>query len=148
MPDLGDGLLGCYRCGYVWRLRKAPVRICPRCKSSSWNSPRTSTRARPPREGGLGVKEIIGPKRAALRSLAREYGAISLRVFGSVARGEAGPDSDVDLLLTFRPPIGLLRRGELRERAEALLGRSVDFTTEASLHWLVRPRVIGEAIPL
>lgn len=148
MPDLGDGLLGCFRCGYVWRLRKAPVRICPRCKSSSWNSPRTVSPVPPPRKGGLGVEEIIGPKRDALRSLAREYGAVSLRVFGSVARGEARPDSDVDLLVVFRQPIGLLRRGELKERAGALLGRPVDLATEANLHWLVRPRVSAEAIPL
>ncbi len=148
MPDLGDGLLGCFRCGYVWRLRKAPVRICPRCKSTSWNSARTVTRAPTARKGGLGVEDILGPKRNALRSLAREYGVVSLSVFGSVARGEARADSDIDLLVVFRQPIGLLRRGELKERAGALLGRPVDLATEANLHWMVRPRVMGEAIPL
>ena len=73
---------------------------------------------------------------------------VDLRIFGSVARGEAGPDSDVDFLVRFRRPIGLLRRSEFRERAESLLGRRVDLATEASLHWMVRPRVLLEAIPL
>ncbi len=80
--------------------------------------------------------------------LAREYGAVDIRIFGSVARGTASPRSDIDLLVTFRRPLGLLRRGELKESAEALLGRPVDLATEANLHWMVRPRVLGEAIPL
>ncbi|MGI0133042.1 MAG: nucleotidyltransferase family protein [Thermoplasmata archaeon] len=91
---------------------------------------------------------MVGPRRRALKALAEEYGGFDLRVFGSVARGEARPDSDVDLLVRFRSPVGLLRRSELRERVETLLGRKVDLATEANLHWLVRPRVVAEAVPL
>jgi uncharacterized protein len=80
--------------------------------------------------------------------MAAEYGGSDLRVFGSVARGEAGRRSDIDLLIRFRRPIGLLGRIEFRERAERLLGRSVDLATESNLHWMVRPRVLAEAVPL
>ena len=48
---------------------------------------------------GLGINEIIGDKRAAIISVARKYGASNVRVFGSVARGEATEASDVDLLV-------------------------------------------------
>ena len=94
------------------------------------------------------MKDVIGSRASELKSLAAEYGGSDLRVFGSVARDEAKPRSDIDLLVRFRRPIGLLRRIEFRERAERLLGRSVDLATETNLHWMVRPRVLAEAVPL
>jgi predicted nucleotidyltransferase len=69
-------------------------------------------------------------------------------VFGSVARGEAGPRSDVDLLVVFPDPPGVLARMEFEERLESLLGRRVDFATESNLHWLIRPRVLAESVPV
>lgn len=50
---------------------------------------------------GLGIADIIGDKREAILKLAEKYGATNVRVFGSVARGEARPDSDVDFLVDF-----------------------------------------------
>jgi predicted nucleotidyltransferase len=146
MPDLGGGLLGCYRCGYVWRLRKSPVRMCPRCKSKAWDQPSPATPRQVRRGRGLGIVEVIGPKRAALVALVAEYGGTDVRVFGSVARGSARSGSDVDLLVRFRPPIGLLARMELKERTTQLLGRRVDIATPESLHWLIRPSVLTEAV--
>ncbi|MCI4326514.1 MAG: nucleotidyltransferase family protein [Thermoplasmata archaeon] len=148
MPDLGSGLLGCYRCAYVWRLRKSPVRMCPRCKSTQWNVPRPVRRSnRRSRQGG-GIEEILGDHRQAFLKLARSFGASKIRVFGSVARGEAGPKSDLDLLVEFRRPLGVLSRAEFEVKIEALLGRPVDLATEEELHWLVRPRVLSEAVPV
>jgi predicted nucleotidyltransferase len=146
MPDLGSGLLGCYRCAYVWRLRKSPVRLCPRCKSPQWNTPRpTEPRKGRPRTG-LGIPELLGKRRSAMFAIARSFGVTDIRVFGSLARREAGPKSDVDLLIRLRSPLGVLRRAELEEKLEALLGRPVDVATEEELHWLIRPRVIAEAV--
>jgi len=146
MPDLGAGLLGCYRCGYVWRLRKSPVSICPRCKSRGWNQPTSRQRER--RGGGKGIDDVIGDRREALHRLSVTFGATDVRVFGSVARGEADASSDVDLLVRFRRPIGLLARMEFKARASRLLGRRVDVATEASLHWLIRPDILAEAVAL
>ncbi|HEV2317480.1 MAG TPA: nucleotidyltransferase domain-containing protein [Thermoplasmata archaeon] len=92
--------------------------------------------------------EIIAPKRSALLSLAAEYAATELRVFGSVARGTARHGSDVDLLVRFRRPIGLMARSEFKERASRLLARPVDLATVESLHWLIRPTVLAAAIPV
>ena len=147
MPDLGSGLMGCYRCAYVWRLRKSPVRLCPRCKSPLWNTPRPIGPGKGRRRTGLGVPEILGDHRSDLFAIARSFGITDLRVFGSIARGEAGPRSDVDLLIRLRSPLGLLQRVELEEKLEVLLGRRVDVATEEELHWLIRPRVIAEAVP-
>lgn len=91
---------------------------------------------------------MIGPKRSALLKLAGEYGASDLRVFGSVARGSARRVGDVDLLVRFRRPIGLLARSEFKERASRLLDRPVELATAESLHWLIRPAVLAEAVPL
>ncbi len=79
-------------------------------------------------------------------ALTAEYGGTDLQVFGSVARGSARPRSDVDLLVRFHPPIGLLARMELKGRATELLGRPVDISTPEALHWLIRPSVLAEAV--
>ena len=128
--------------------RKSPVRMCPRCKSKLWDTPRPRETRPESRKTGLGIDEIVGKHRDALRSLAAEFGASNLRVFGSVARGEAGPRSDLDLLVRFRRSPGLLGREEFRERAEALLGRKVDLTSDGGLHWYIRPKVLAEAVEL
>lgn len=148
MPNLGNGMLGCYRCAYVWRPRKSPVRLCPRCKSRLWNAPKVARVTRRVADPSRGVAGIIGPHRVQLARLAREFQATDLRIFGSVARGEATPQSDVDLLVKFRRPIGLLRRIEFQERAEKILGHPVDLATEGNLHWLARPQILAEAVSL
>jgi uncharacterized protein len=101
-----------------------------------------------PRGTGSGVADIIGPHRKAVERLAHQPGAFRVRVFGSVARSAAGPRSDVDLLVDFRPEASVYDQVELTLGLEKLLGRKVDVTTESSLHWLVRPQALIEAIPL
>lgn len=68
-----------------------------------------------------------------------------LRLFGSVARGEDTPESDVDLLVEFTRPKGLLALVGLEQELEAALGRKVDLLTPAALSPYLRDRVLAEA---
>jgi predicted nucleotidyltransferase len=77
--------------------------------------------------------------------LRTRYGVLHLSLFGSVARDEAGPDSDVDLLVEFNRPIGL-RFFELQEYIEELLHCRVDLGTPQSLKPRIRERVLGESL--
>lgn len=96
----------------------------------------------------MGVKELVGERRAEILRAAARHGARNVRVFGSVARGEAGPGSDIDFLVDVGPvhsswfPAGLLI--ELEE----LLGCKVHVVTEKALHERMRGRVLEEAVPL
>jgi len=78
--------------------------------------------------------------------LAEKYGVKSLALFGSVARDEARPDSDVDLLVEFDRPVGLFAFIGLQQFLETLLGRKVDLGTPRSLKPRVKERVLQEAI--
>jgi len=93
--------------------------------------------------GGL-VKE----KRGEILRIAARYGASNVRVFGSVARGEAGPESDVDFLIELEPGRTLFDLGGFLYEVRELLGVSVDVVTEKGLKERVRPRVLKEAVPL
>lgn len=69
-------------------------------------------------------------------------------MFGSVRRGQAREESDLDLLVTFRKGTDVLDQLRLERELGTLLGRKVDVVTEAGLHPLVRPQVMYEAVPL
>jgi uncharacterized protein len=133
----------CYRCGYYWFPRRVRVRICPRCKSPHFETPRLRI---PTYGGGLGVEAVIGGRRSDVLRLAKRYGAREVRVFGSVARREATLASDLDLLVT--PVTSRYDPISLQLELTRLLGRKVDVVSEQSLHWWVQPQVISEAIPL
>jgi len=98
---------------------------------------------------GQGIAEIIGDKRGEILRLAEQHGAFNVRVFGSVARGEATPDSDVDLLVEWDysrlSPWGGVG---FDMAVENLLGRRVDVVSEKTLHRLIRDQVLKEAVPL
>jgi predicted nucleotidyltransferase len=98
---------------------------------------------------GPGIEEIIGDKRAQIIALAARYGANNVRVFGSVARGEATPDSDVGLLVD-QDWSRLSGWGgmELVVALEELLGRKVDIATEEELRPRIKAYVLREAVPL
>ena len=87
-------------------------------------------------------------RREEILRLARRHGAHSLRVFGSVARGEATDDSDLDLLVAWEPGRSLLDHAGLVQDLQELLGIKVHVGTEKSLHWYVRDRILREATPL
>jgi len=84
--------------------------------------------------------------RNALPELQRRFGVVSVRLFGSVARDEAGPDSDVDVLVAFATPVSLFVLADLREFLMEALGRPVDVGTEGSLRPRIREAVIAEAV--
>lgn len=88
---------------------------------------------------------LIERHRDQLLALAERRGATRLRVFGSMQRGDAAADSDVDLLVTLRPGVSALALGGLLMDAQELLGRPVDVVTESSLHPALRERVLAEA---
>lgn len=92
--------------------------------------------------------EEIREKRKDILDVAAKYGAGNIRIFGSVAKGLARPDSDVDVLVDFYREHTLLDRIRLIYELESLLGRKVDVVTEKTLHKSIRERVIKEAIPL
>jgi len=98
---------------------------------------------------GLGIADVFGSKRDEVLRLAARHGATNVRVFGSVARGEATDDSDLDLLVTWDyARMTAWGSAGLWDDLEALLGRPVDITSEKGLHPLIRDRVIKEAVPL
>jgi len=86
---------------------------------------------------------------AILRTHFPELQALGIRsmaLFGSVARGEAGPHSDVDLLVEFEPPVGFDRYMDAKFRLEALLQRPVDLVTSAGLKAELRPTIERECL--
>ncbi|MGB5975035.1 MAG: nucleotidyltransferase family protein [Nodosilinea sp.] len=92
--------------------------------------------------------EGLKANRAKILALAEKYGASNVRVFGSVARGEAQTDSDVDFLIGLEPGRSLLDHIGLKQDLEDLLGRSVDVAESVTLHDLIRDRVLRDAIAL
>lgn len=91
---------------------------------------------------------LIENHRLAIRALAARYGVTDVRVFGSMSRGDADEQSDVDLLVRPLPDTSLLELGGLVMDAQALLGRRVDVVTERALNPRIRERVLREAQPL
>ncbi|MFT3877652.1 MAG: nucleotidyltransferase family protein [Propioniciclava sp.] len=70
------------------------------------------------------------------------------RVFGSVARGEEGPSSDLDLLVDFPPRTGLLAMARMQAELESLLGVEVDLVPDAGLKPAIRATVEQDLVPL
>lgn len=94
------------------------------------------------------IERLLKEKRPEILRLAAEHGATNVRIFGSVARGEAGPDSDVDFLVDLDLSRVSWGGGGLQVALEELLGCKVDLVTENALHWYIRDRVLQEAVPL
>ncbi|MBU7585466.1 MAG: nucleotidyltransferase family protein [Nostoc sp. TH1S01] len=96
----------------------------------------------------MGIEELLLPFREEILRIASKYGAYNLRVFGSVARGEARPDSDVDFLVELELGRNLLDRIGLMQDLEELLNRKVDVAKPSNLHELIRDKVLSEAVAL
>ena len=92
--------------------------------------------------------ELLHEKREDILRVASKRGAYNVRVFGSVARGEADAKSDIDLLVDLEPGRSLFDLGGLLMDLQNLLGHEVDVVTERGLRERIRERVLKEAIPL
>ena len=111
--------------------------------------------ARNPSTPPVTVRGQLGPRARELRRHRRRLldaasvrGVRKVRVFGSLARGEAGPASDVDLLVELAPDRTLLDLVGFRREAEGILGQSVDVATADMLKERIRAEVLAEALPL
>jgi len=96
----------------------------------------------------LGIEELLRDRRDEILRIAAKYGAYNIRIFGSAARGDARPDSDVDVLVEVEKGRSLMDLGGLLMELQELLGRNVDVVTEKGLKPRIRDRVLREAIPL
>ena len=92
--------------------------------------------------------QLVREKRGEILRIAAEHGAREVRIFGSVARGETGPESDVDFLVELEAGRSLLDLGGLQMELESLLGCRVDVVTVRGLKARIRERVLREAVPV
>jgi predicted nucleotidyltransferase len=92
--------------------------------------------------------EALRARESEIQSIAARHGAGNIRIFGSVARGEALPESDVDLLIDIVGPTTPWFPGGLLSDLEALLHRRVDLVLARSLHPLIRESILKDAVPL
>jgi hypothetical protein len=110
----------------------------------------TGIRRRPRRLSKLAgpVGRRVRRRRQDLVTAAAAHGVTNLRVFGSVARGQDRPDSDVDLLADLPPGMGLLGLGRVQAELEAILGSQVDLVPAGDLKPAVRARADRDLVAL
>ncbi len=93
----------------------------------------------------MSLNKLLQEKREDILRIASKRGATNVRVFGSVARGEADSESDIDLLVDLEPGRSLFDLGGLLMDLQDLLGHKVDVVTERGLRERIRERVLREA---
>lgn len=93
----------------------------------------------------MDTRHLLQSRREELLRAARRHHARNVRVFGSVARGDDRPDSDIDLLVEFDPEASLLDLVALQQDVEALLGRRADVVSTDGLNPMLRERILAEA---
>ena len=91
------------------------------------------------------LNELLKTKRKEILRIAAKYGVSDVRVFGSIARAEANPNSDIDLLVDLEAGQSLFDLGGFLMEVQEILGVKVDVVTEKGLHWYIRERVLEEA---
>lgn len=96
----------------------------------------------------MDARQILQEKRDEILNIAAQHGAHNIRLFGSTARGENGPDSDVDLLVDTGPTTSSWFPAGLILDLERILGRRVEIVTAKGLNPYLRDQVLREAIPL
>ena len=96
----------------------------------------------------MATLDEITDRREEILRIARRHGARNVRLFGSIVRGEARGQSDLDVLVELEEGRSLLDHVALKQDLEDLLDCEVDVVTEKALHRLLRDRVTKEAVPL
>lgn len=96
----------------------------------------------------MGIADLLKFNRAEILGLAHKHGAHNVRIFGSVARGEGRPDSDIDFLVDMEGGRSLLDLIEFGQDLEELLQRKVDILTEGGLSPYLKERIHAEAAPI
>jgi predicted nucleotidyltransferase len=94
------------------------------------------------------IDKVLQDKRDEILRIAASHGARDVRVFGSLARGEARPDSDIDILVKLDPGRSLLDIIAIKQDLEDLMGCDVEVVTEAAISPYIREQVLKEAISL
>ena len=97
---------------------------------------------------GTSINLLLKEKREEILRLAAKHGAYNVRVFGSVARGEAGPDSDVDFLVDMGHGRTLFDLAGLLVDLQSLLGCNVDIAEPEGLQQYLKDRIMREAVAL
>jgi predicted nucleotidyltransferase len=100
------------------------------------------------RKTPMGLTELLREKRQEILKIAAKHGAYNVRIFGSVARGEADEHSDVDFLIDAGPKRTPFFPGGLVMDLQRILGRRVDVVTENGLRSRIKEKVLKEAVPL
>ena len=96
----------------------------------------------------MDAKTLLKTRRREILEIAARNGAVNVRVFGSVARGEDRSDSDIDFLVNLESGRSLLDLARLLRELNTLLGYPVDVVTEAGLRPRIKPQVLRDARPL
>lgn len=94
------------------------------------------------------MMEKIRRNREEIRRIAERHGAHSVRLFGSLSRGEADERSDIDLLVNLEDGVTLLQHAAMVRELEALMGCRVDVVSERGLRSRIRDRILAEAVPI
>lgn len=99
-------------------------------------------------EGCIVLYDLLRDKRDLIFKVANKHGIKNIRVFGSVARREDVPESDLDLLVDFEKGRSLFDLIRFKQEIEDLLNVKIDVVTEKSIHWSIKEAVLNESIQL
>lgn len=94
------------------------------------------------------LEELLKDKREEILRLCAKHGARNVRIFGSVARGDADEQSDIDLIVEFEPGRSLFDHAALWLELQELVGRKVDVVSDRGIKPRIRERALREAVPL
>lgn len=94
------------------------------------------------------AQEMRTVLREHMKELKERYGVKELGIFGSCVRGEAGAESDVDILVDFERPIGFFKFLELEEYLSRLIGRRVDLVSRRALKPHIGKNILREVVPV